>query len=320
MAKEVPVYLFTGFLDAGKTKFAQETLQDKSFNNGDRILLLLCEEGEEEYDPSMFAAPNIYTERIEEESQLKPDYLKSLLKKHRCSYVMVEYNGMWLLDNLYNNLPDGWMVAQEFLFVDSTTFRSYNNNMRQLMVDKLRSCELAVFNRFPAEDEELKLLAHKVVRAVNRRCDIAFETADGKITYDDIELPLPYDLEAETVVIEDQDYAIFFQHMMENPRMYEGKKLQLKAKAITKTRKMRPGYFYIGRDVMTCCVDDIQFVPLAAEWGDTAELKNLAWYLFTARVDLRNLGDVYNGQEGPVLHMLSIESCLPPQQEVATFY
>ena len=233
---------------------------------------------------------------------------------------MVEYNGMWLLDNLYNNLPDGWMVAQEFLFVDSTTFRSYNNNMRQLMVDKLRSCELAVFNRFPAEDEELKLLMHKVVRAVNHRCDIAFETADGKITYDDIELPLPYDLEAETVVIADQDYAIFFQHMMENPRMYEGKTLQLKAKAITKTRKMRPGYFYIGRDVMTCCIDDIQFVPLAAEWGDTSELKNLSWYCFTARVDLRNLGDVYNGQEGPVLHMLSIEPCQPPQQEVATFY
>jgi len=320
MAKEVPVYLFTGFLDAGKTKFAQETLEDKSFNNGDRILLLLCEEGEEEYDPSTFAAPNIFTERIEEESRLKPDYLKSLLKKHRCGYVMIEYNGMWLLDNLYNNLPDGWMVAQEFLFVDSTTFRSYNDNMRQLMVDKMRSCELAVFNRFPAEDEELKLLAHKAVRAVNRRCDIAFETVDGKISYDDIELPLPYDLEEETVVIEDQDYAIFFQDIMEKPGKYAGKTIQLKAKAVNKTRKVRPGYFFVGRDVMTCCIDDIQFVPLAAEWGDPAALKNLGWYTFTARIDLRRMEDVYNGGEGPVLHMLAIEPASPPQQEVATFY
>ena len=49
MAKQVPVYLFTGFLESGKTKFAQQTLEDASFNNGDRILLLVCEEGVEEY-------------------------------------------------------------------------------------------------------------------------------------------------------------------------------------------------------------------------------------------------------------------------------
>jgi hypothetical protein len=266
----------------------------------------------------MFAAPNIYTERIEEESQLKPDYLKSLLKKHRCSYVMVEYNGMWLLDNLYNNLPDGWMVAQEFLFVDSTTFRSYNNNMRQLMVDKLRSCELAVFNRFPAEDEELKLLAHKVVRAVNRRCDIAFETADGKITYDDIELPLPYDLEAETVVIEDQDYAIFFQHMMENPRMYEGKKLQLKAKAITKTRKMRPGYFYIGRDVMTCCIDDIQFCGIPCRYTGSRELESRAWVQVTAKISAEK-HRLYKGEVGPLLTAISVVPAQPAEPDFATF-
>ena len=51
MAKEIPVYLFTGFLDAGKTRFAQQTLEDKSFNNGDRILLLLCE-GHAHHSPS----------------------------------------------------------------------------------------------------------------------------------------------------------------------------------------------------------------------------------------------------------------------------
>ena len=321
MAKKnnIPVYLFTGFLGAGKTKFAQETLQDKSFNNGDRMLLLLCEDGEEEYDPSTFAAPNIFTEPIEREEELTAAHLAELLKKHRADYVIVEYNGMWMLDSLYNNMPEGWVVAQEFFFVDSTTFAAYNDNMRQLMIDKMKSCELAVFNRFPADDEELKMLAHKAVRAVNRRCDIAFETPEGKISYDDIELPLPYDLDAPVAVIEDTDYVLFFQDLMDKLPKYEGKTVQLTARAVTKTRKLRPGYFFLGRDVMTCCVNDIQFVPLAAEWKDTSELKNLGWYRFTARIDLRQMKDVYDG-EGPVMHILSLEPVDPPKQEVATFY
>ena len=137
MAKQIPVYLFTGFLESGKTKFAQETLEDKTFNNGDRMLLLVCEEGIEEYEPDNFAAPNIFMEVIGSEADLTTANLAAMLKKHRCSYVIVEYNGMWMLDTLYNNMPKEWVVAQEFMFIDATTFLNYNNNMRQLMVDKL---------------------------------------------------------------------------------------------------------------------------------------------------------------------------------------
>ena len=39
----VPVYLFTGFLESGKTKFIQSTLEDKRFCRGERTLLLVCE-------------------------------------------------------------------------------------------------------------------------------------------------------------------------------------------------------------------------------------------------------------------------------------
>ena len=49
MAKEIPVYLFVGFLESGKTKFIQETFEDPNFDSGDKTLLLICEEGEEEY-------------------------------------------------------------------------------------------------------------------------------------------------------------------------------------------------------------------------------------------------------------------------------
>ena len=47
--KRIPVYLFVGFLESGKTKFIQETFEDPNFDSGDKTLLLVCEEGEEEY-------------------------------------------------------------------------------------------------------------------------------------------------------------------------------------------------------------------------------------------------------------------------------
>ena len=319
MAKQIPVYLFTGFLEGGKTKFAQETLEDKTFNNGDRMLLLVCEEGIEEYDPAAFASPNIFMEVIDQESGLTDANLSALLKKHRCSYVIVEYNGMWTLDTLDNNMPREWVVAQEFLFIDASTFLLYNNNMRQLMVDKLQSCELAVFNRFPEGDEELKLQAHKIIRATNRRCDIAFETPDGKISYDDIEIPLPYDLNAPVVDIADEDYAIFLQDIMEQPDKYRDKLVRLKGKAVTKARALKPGYFFFGRDVMTYCANDIRFCPVAAEWKDVTAIKNLGWYGVTARVDVRTLPNVYDNP-GPVLHVQSIGPVSAPEKEVATYF
>ena len=319
MTKEIPVYLFTGFLEAGKTKFAQETLEDKTFNNGDPILLLVCEEGVEEYEPDNFASTNVFVEYIEYETDLSMANLAALLKKHKCKYVMVEYNGMWTLDTLYTNMPDGWVVAQEFMFIDATTFLNYNNNMRQLMVDKMQSCELAVLNRFPEGDEELKLQAHKIIRAVNRRCDIAFETASGKISYDDIELPLPYDINASVVEIDDKDYALFLQDIMEQVEKYRGKTVRLRGKIVTKSRALKDGNFFLGRDVMTCCANDIRFIPLVASFGEVSSLKNLGWYDVTAWIDVREMPNVYDGP-GPILKVQSILPCIPPVNEVATFY
>ena len=46
MANEpIPVYVFTGFLESGKTKFIQDILADPNFTENERTVLLLCEEG-----------------------------------------------------------------------------------------------------------------------------------------------------------------------------------------------------------------------------------------------------------------------------------
>ena len=62
----IPVYLFLGFLEAGKTMFIQDALEDAHFANGERTLLLVCEEGVEEYDTSEFKEYDITMQVIED--------------------------------------------------------------------------------------------------------------------------------------------------------------------------------------------------------------------------------------------------------------
>ena len=74
----IPVYAFTGFLESGKTKFIQETLEDPRFNSGERTLLLVCEEGEEEYDATAYPHACVYKEIIEDLDELTPEILDSM--------------------------------------------------------------------------------------------------------------------------------------------------------------------------------------------------------------------------------------------------
>ena len=143
--REVPVYLFTGFLDAGKTTFIQETLEDPKFNGGEKTLVLLCEEGEAELLPLSFASTNVKIIKIEDEEIITPEYLQGLEKEIGFERVVIEYNGMWLIDDLYQKLPVNWVVYQEMAFADARTFLTYNNNMRNLTVDKMKSPEVITF-------------------------------------------------------------------------------------------------------------------------------------------------------------------------------
>ena len=313
--RQIPVYLFTGFLEAGKTRFIQETLEDARFNQGERTLLLLCEEGVEEYDPSHFSGDNVFIHPVENEEDIQAAPLEAALKACKADRVMIEYNGMWMLDSLYQRMPQNWVVAQEFLFADANTFISYNANMRQLVYDKLKSCELVVLNRCkPAVD---RMEVHKIIRAANRRCDIAFEMPDGKVEYDDIEDPLPFDLEAPVVEIKDEDYALFYADLSEDFSKYDGKTLRYKG-LVAKSPRLAGDNFVFGRQLMTCCANDIQFTGLICRWADAARLNKGQWLTVTATVEVKwHKG---YGKKGPVLNVINLETAEPPAQPVATFY
>ena len=312
---ELPVYLFTGFLEAGKTKFIQETLEDSRFHKGERTLLVLCEEGVEEYAPEQFCAPNVFLRTVEDEADFTAENLSAMQRELNPERILIEYNGMWLLDTLYSNMPEGWIVAQEFLFCDATTFLTYNANMRQLMVDKIKSAELVVLNRYRADMDRMAM--HKVIRGVSRRCDIAYEYADGKVEYDDIEDPLPFDIEAPVVNIEDRDYAIWYRDMSEEPKKYNGKTVRFKGRCLVR-KNVPKGSFIIGRHIMTCCVEDIQFAGIICNWDKADTVRDDEWVILTATPE--NKFHRAYGRKGPVLTVQSMEETEKPEEAVATFY
>jgi hypothetical protein len=311
----MPVYLFTGFLESGKTKFIQETLEDKRFCNKEKTLLLVCEEGEEEYAPEQFATDTVVIRVLEGQEQLTTENLTKWAQETKADRVVIEYNGMWLLDALYAAMPEGWVVYQEFMFADAGTFLSYNGNMRQLVYDKLKSCELVVFNRFKPDMDKMEF--HKVVRAASRRADIAYESTDGKVVYDDIEDPLPFDLNAPIIEIGDADFAEWYRDLGETPANYEGKTVRFKCRAL-KRSKMPANTFIVGRHVMTCCVEDIQFAALVCQWDKADSVQDDSWMILTAKLNFK-FNKAY-GRKGPVLSYVSHELCEAPEQPVATFY
>ena len=313
---ETPVYLFLGFLESGKTKFIQETLEDPRFSTGEKTLLLVMEEGEEEYETIKFAAAeSVDLVVIEDKSQLNEEYLAQLQMQYQAERIVVEYNGMWLLEDFFNGMPEGWMINQIMTFFDAKSFVNYNANMRQFVFDKIQNTQLVVFNRY--EDTIDKMELHKIVRAISRRCDIVYEHTDGKADFDDIEDPLPFDIEAPIIHIEDKDYAFFYRDLTENLEAYIGKTVKFKGVVAT-DKRLEPQDIVIGRHVMTCCVDDIQYCGLACVLPAVMDLQTRDWVYITAKVAFQK-HRIYKGK-GPVLVAEKAVVCEAPEEQLATFY
>lgn len=314
MQNDVPVYLFTGFLGAGKTTFIKDILSDRQFNEGENTLLLLCEEGEEEYDPSEFAYKNTFTEIIEDESELTRDNLDRLAKKHLAQRVIIEYNGMWMLESLFKNMPPEWIIFQEVTFADATTFLMYNQNMRQLTFDKMQTAEMDIFNRCtPGFD---KMAFHKEVRIANRKAQILYEYGPDDVEQDTIQDPLPFDMEAPVIEIKDDYYAEWYRDINDNPENYKDKTLDLHVR-VAMTDQLPGNSFAAGRHLMTCCVDDIQFAAFVYKSEEKKKFQIGDWITAKAVVKME-YEDAY-GEIGPVLHCTEVKAAEPPEQEVATF-
>ncbi len=311
----LPVFLFTGFLDAGKTTFLQSMLEDPGFNEGQRTLVVLCEEGEEELDPSRFSINNVTIRKIEDPSELTQGNLILWGRKAAATRIMIEYNGMWQMNDLFDRLPENWGIAQETMMVDASTIAAFNANMRQLVVDKLNTAELVIFTRVEPEQDRTEL--HKLVRGISRGAQIVYDLTDGTSVEDDIEDPLPFDVNADIIEIADVDYALFYRDLVDEPEKYEGKTVRYKGLCANNMR-LPKDTFLAGRHIMTCCEADIAYCPLVCKWDRAKSVKHKGWGIVEGRIN-EKFSNIY-GKKGPVITVASFEPASEPDQPVATFY
>ncbi len=312
--QQIPVYVFTGFLDSGKTKFIQETLEDPRFNAGERTLLLVFEEGEEEFDFSTYPHKNVFMEVLDQQAVTTKE-LQALAKKYKAERIVAELNGMQLVGDLYMRFPEDWAVAQEVMFADSSTILAYNANMRNLVMDKLVGAQMVVYNRLNPGADTMEY--HKLSRAANRRIDILYDYLDGTTAFDDVVDPLPFDVAADHIQINDEDYALFYRDITEEPAKYSGKTVTFKAQ-VAMLRREKNNMFAPGRFVMTCCVDDIEFMGIPCRYPQSKTLTPRSWVRVIAKISAEKHA-LYKGGFGPVLTAQSVVPAEPAQPDVATF-
>ena len=311
MEPNVMVYLMTGFLDSGKTQFLKFTLQQDYFQIDGKTLLILCEEGEEEYSPMEMLKYGVVIEKVEEREDLTEEFLEDLNRKHEPERVVIEYNGMWKVSDFEAmKLPDGWAIEQKLTTVDASTFQIYLTNLKPLFVEMVRGAELVLFNRC----EDLKPLPgyRRSVKVVSPQAEVIFEDGQGEIE-NIFEDDVPYDLKAPVIKIAREDYGIWYVDMMENPDRYRGKTVEFTAKVL-KPRAFPSKVFLPGRMAMTCCADDTTFLGYVCRSAYAPKLKAGQWVDIRAKVRYANVS-VYQG-EGPVLEAENIEPADPIEELV----
>ena len=312
MAREIPVYLIVGFLDSGKTQFINSVLEE-GFSNGERTLLLSCEEGEESHNQR--ALEGVTVVPCEDMDELTVPYFQSLEKKYRPTQILIEFNGMWSMEEFCTQrLPGNWILYQIMCMVDANTFDLYAKNMGQLMMEKIRNADMVIFNRCT---QELKAsLRKRNLRMVNRRADIFLEDEKGSSEDYRVGTVSAFYLSQDVVEIADDDFGVFYVEVMDDVDMYLHKTVRFKG--LVCQDKRFGEYFTVGRHAMVCCANDITYFGLPCAWEKKDTLKTRDWVEVTAQVR-RCSWKLYEGETGPLLLVKDIRPCEKPEPEVVQF-
>ena len=309
--EEVLVYLMTGFLESGKTQFLNFTLKQDYFQVPGTTLLILCEEGEEEYDPEEMKEHRVFIETVEDREDFTEEWLNELNEKYKPERVVIEYNGMWRVSEFEAmNLPETWVMEQKITTVDASTFQVYLANMKPLFVEMVTGTDMVLFNR--CTDIEPLAGFRRSVKIVSPQAEVVFEDEEGEIE-DIFGDSVPYDMDADIVEIPAVDYGIWFLDVSENPDRYNGKVMKFTAK-VEKPKGFPKSAMVLGRQAMTCCADDLTYLGYVCKSDEAVNYNTGDWVTITTKIGYAHL-PVYDGV-GPVLHAINIEKAEPIEELV----
>ena len=312
--KDIPTYLFTGFLESGKSTCIKDILEEGNFQDGLKTLYILTEEGEYEVAEDLLAYNKVSVAVVDEEEEFTEAKCLELYKKYKPARVVIEVNGMWDLDKIIREiLPENWVVVQTFTTVDATTFQIYINNMKALLMSHFQQSDLVIFNRCTAEMDKASM--RRNVKAINRQAQVLFESEDGSVE-SNIEESLPYDINADEITLEDDDFGLWYLDVSEHPEKYEKKTIIFKGQ-VYRNRTFPPDAFVPARAAMTCCADDIAKIGFICHFQDANKFATNDWVTVTVKVKPE-----FSKQHQalvPVLYAQRMTPAEPPEEEVVYF-
>ncbi len=312
---KVQVFLMTGFLESGKTLFLSQTIPMDYFRIDGRTVLILCEEGEEEYDPQMLEDTNTVLLTVNSPEDLTLKKLEEIDKKYQPERVIFECNGMYPVSKMEDlEVPEGWGLIQEICTVDATSFDLYLANMKSLFTDMVRNAEMVVFNRCSLD---MPLASYRRnVKVVNQAAEIIFEDEDGEEIENIFEEEMPFDINASVIEIEDMDYGIWYMDTIDHPERYDGKVVEFRGE-IKKPRRLASDEFIVGRMAMTCCADDMTFLGFVVRSKHAASLKSGQWIQVKGVVS-NEYHPIYR-EEGPVVKLQHGKGLEKPEDTLVYF-
>ena len=299
----MPVFLINGFLEAGKTEFLSFTMEQDYFQAEGKTLLIVCEEGENEYDEELLKKTRTSVVYVDSLEEMTPERLTELELLHNPERVLIEWNGMWNQDDL--KLPNDWNLYQQVTIVDMTTFDIYAKNMKSLLAAMVRNSELIICNRCDGIEDLDRY--KRLLKSMNTKCEIVFEDENGEIN-EVLDEDLPYDVNAPVIEIKPEDYGIWYIDCMDKPDRYVGKVVEFTG-MVLKSPEFPKNYFVPGRMAMTCCAEDMTFLGYICKAKEARNLETKQWVKVRAKVAVEFWKD-YDG-EGPVLYAESVEPAEP---------
>lgn len=306
-----PVFVCTGFLDSGKTTLIKGTLMEQEWIEKGRTLLILCEEGEVSYSKEYRSEKEIVLEKVRALADLTPKRLGEWDEKYQPVQIILELNGMWSLKKLTAvPFPSNWELQGVYSTVNGQTLQLYLNNMRDLLMEQLMLSDLVVVNR--CEEGVSRSGFRRAVRIQNPATQVIFEDPNGKIIQESKE-DLPYSTEGKRIVVEDDDFGIWYADAYDHPDRYMGKEIEFTAQSF-RTERMAEGIFAPVRKIMTCCAADVKFYGYPCRYDKNIPIQNGEWVKVLARYDYLQEGA--GGQFQPVLHLLEMKAAKQPDKEV----
>ncbi len=295
----MPLFLINGFLEAGKTEFLQFTMEQEYFQTDGKTLLIVCEEGDIEYDENLLKENRTSVVYVDSLEELTPQRLEELELLYNPERVLMEWNGMWNQDEL--KLPKDWVIYQQVTIIDGSTFDLYMKNMKPLLGAMVRNSELIICNRCDGiEDLEGY---RRTLLAMNNKAEIIFEDEEGEIS-EISEADLPYDMSADVIEIAPEAYGIWYIDCMDKPDRYQGKVVEFTG-MVLKSPEFPKNYFVPGRMAMTCCEADMTFLGYVCKSKEARHLETRQWVRVRAKIEYEEWQDYGGG--GPVLYAESVK-------------